>query len=366
MSNITPVSTALDEHSMTRTDVSHVPLHAIHQTVYSADTFFQTDYIPSEDNSFLYTENNSSQPATPPAASAGEVNWLHFVGIHNPELLKKVLAPYGIHELVVEDILSTKQRPKVEDYGDYLFIATRVYQYNAGKLASDQVYLIVGNNFVLTFQQRPLGLFSNIREHLADPRYGIRQKNASFLAYRFIDRLIDDYFLTLDQYNHKVESIDKTLFSGGVSGDSDLLGRIHRLKRDSVRLRRTLQPLRDVLLQLTRGEFSSFHGESNIYLRDAYDHVLQLLESLDASRDMVMSMMDIHLSFQSNRLNQQMRVLTVITLLFMPLTVITGIYGMNFDNMPELHWRYGYFMVLGLMVLIVVSLLTFFYKRKWL
>ena len=141
----------------------------------------------------------------------------------------------------------------------------------------------------------------------------------------------------------------------------------HRLKRDAVRLRRTLLPLRDVFYQLAvRGDFAIFEGESTVYLRDVYDHNMQLLESLDASRDMVLSMMDIYLSFQSNRMNQQMRVLTVITIIFMPLTVITGIYGMNFDNMPELHWHYGYFMVLGLMLCIIVGLLIFFSRRKWL
>ena len=147
----------------------------------------------------------------------------------------------------------------------------------------------------------------------------------------------------------------------------DILSKIHRLKRDAVRLRRTLLPLRDVFYQLAvRGDFAIFKGESTVYLRDVYDHNMQLIESLDASRDMVLSMMDIYLSFQSNRMNQQMRVLTVITIIFMPLTVITGIYGMNFDNMPELHWHYGYFMVLGVMLCIIIGLLIFFSRRKWL
>lgn len=175
---------------------------------------------------------------------------------------------------------------------------------------------------------------------------------------------MDDYFIVLESYNNRVEVIDKSLFK---NENSDILSKIHRLKRDAVRLRRTLLPLRDVFYQLAvRGDFAIFKGESTVYLRDVYDHNMQLIESLDASRDMVLSMMDIYLSFQSNRMNQQMRVLTVITIIFMPLTVITGIYGMNFDNMPELHWHYGYFMVLGVMLCIIIGLLIFFSRRKWL
>ena len=367
MSDITPLPVALVHNSddtALRSNTDKAPKHAVYQTLYSADSYFEAEYLPGKDG-MLRNAADSRQTAPVHQPEPGQINWLHFVGINDEALLQTLLAPYGIHDLVLEDILSRKQRPKIEDYGNYIFMAARVYQYTAGKLHSDQVYLILGENFVLTFQQRPLGLFSAIRERMSDARYDIRRKDAPFLAYRFIDRLIDDYFLTLDQYNNKVEAIDKTLFADTAS-NSDLLERIHRLKRDAVRLRRTLQPLRDVLAQLVHGQYQIFHGESHIYLRDAYDHTMQLLESLDASRDMVLSMMDIHLSFQSNRLNQQMRVLTVITILFMPLTVITGIYGMNFDNMPELHWHYGYYMVLGMMAAIIISLLVFFWRRKWL
>ena len=194
--------------------------------------------------------------------------------------------------------------------------------------------------------------------------HNILNKNTAFLAYCLLDRIVDDYFIVLESYNNRVEVIDKSLFK---NENSDILSKIHRLKRDAVRLRRTLLPLRDVFYQLAvRGDFAIFKGESTVYLRDVYDHNMQLIESLDASRDMVLSMMDIYLSFQSNRMNQQMRVLTVITIIFMPLTVITGIYGMNFDNMPELHWHYGYFMVLGVMLCIIIGLLIFFSRRKWL
>lgn len=347
-----PILLPADEAAQ-RSDVKNAPPRAVHQTVYSAHSFRSQDHTP-----------DGTPPQLMPSEN-GETEWLHFVGINDAALLKSILSPYGVHDLVIEDILSRKQRPKIEDYGSYVFIAARVFQYAQGKLQSDPVYLILGRRFVFTFQQRRLGLFTDIRRQMADNRYDIRSKTAPFLAYRILDRLIDDYFVTLEQYDNRVENIDKTLFSQ-TAGHRDILARIHRLKRDAVRLRRTLLPLRDVMLQLARGEFEVFRGEPHLYLRDVYDHTMQLIESLDASRDTVLSMMDIHLSFQSNRLNGQMRVLTVITILFMPLTVITGIYGMNFDNMPELRWHYGYFMVLGLMLCIIVGLLVFFSRKKWL
>lgn len=297
-----------------------------------------------------------------PVLAEGQRAWLHFVGINDTTMLHQLLKPFAIHDLVMEDILSHRQRPKIEDYGHYLFLATRVFNYKKLKLQFDQVYIIIGQQFVLTFQASPIGLFTVIREYLEKNRFDIRHKGIDFFAYTFIDRIMDDYFVVLEQFSNRVESMDKTLFT---DNDNSLIP-IHQLKRDAMRLHRSLLPQREILHQLVRGDFALFSANTHVYLRDVYDHSLQLMESLDGARDMVMSMMDIRLAYQSNRLNQQMRVLTVITIIFMPLTVITGIYGMNFEFMPELHWYYGYFVVLGLMACIIVGLLMYFYKRRWL
>lgn len=341
------------EQTAPRSNVADAPKSAVHQTLYSGQTFIQYDYLAKEK-----TVPEIQKP------SEGQTNWLHFVGINHAGLLKHTLQPFGIHELVVEDILTRKQRPKIEDYGHYVFIAAQVYHYSANKLHSDQVYLVIGKDFVLSFQQKPLGLFSHFRQIMQGNPNGILHKSAPFLAYCLLDRIVDDYFIVLEEYDNRVEAIDKALFKEQT--DDTVLSRIHRLKRDAVRLRRTLLPMRDAFYQLAvRGDYAIFSGESTIYLRNVYDHNQQLIESLDASRDTVASMMDVYLSFQSHRMNRQMRVLTVITIIFMPLTVLTGIYGMNFDNMPELHWHYGYFMVLGVMGAIIIGLLFFFFRRKW-
>ena len=335
-----------------RSSTQDVPERALHVLHYTPARVESHDYTGTDIH-----YQNLHYP------DADELAWLHFVGITDEATLRAFLTPYGIHELVLEDILNRRQRPKIEDYGDYVFIAARVFEYKNSKLNTDQVYLLIGKQFVMTFQQRPLGLFSTIRGYLEKNRFDIRARGIDFLAYTFLDRLVDDYFLVLDHYNTRVESLDKQLFA---ADNDELLVSIHKLKRDAMRLRRALLPQREVLHQLVRGDFPLFGKDAHVYLRDVYDHSQQLIESLDGARDMVVSMMDVHLSYQSNRLNQQMRVLTVITILFMPLTVITGIYGMNFDHMPELHWRYGYFMVLGLMATIIISLLVYFHRRRWL
>ncbi|XXQ67907.1 magnesium/cobalt transporter CorA [Neisseriaceae bacterium B1] len=344
-----------------RSKTNDLPKQAVYQTFYSEHDFSRMVFLP-QGNGQLQSSDGAN---ISPYVFDEQKEWLHCVGVNDAALLQTILAPYGIHELVIEDILSPKQRPKIEDYGTYLFIALRVCQYSGSKLHNDSVYLIIGTDYILSFQKKPLGLFSDLHQQFAANKYQIRSKSIEFLAYHFIDRIVDDYFNALEQFNECVESLDNQLFKQ-TGEDETLLAKIHKLKRDATKFQRNLIPMREIAGQLLRGRFDVFSNDTHLYLRDVYDHILQLIESLDAARDTVVSMMDVQLSFQSNRLNQQMRVLTVITIIFMPLTVITGIYGMNFDNMPELHWQYGYFMVLGLLLMIIVSLLVYFRKRGWL
>ncbi|WP_314342053.1 magnesium/cobalt transporter CorA [Simonsiella muelleri] len=344
-----------------RSNTDQSPPHAVYQTFYSEHDYRSSIYFPQSDGSLKDAQQQNPEPYI----LDEQKEWLHCVGINDPILLHNLLAPYGVHELVIEDLLSSQQRPKIEDYGDYLFMVLHVNQYSGNKLNTDTVYLIVGADYIFSFQNRPLGLFSNLHAQFAANQYNIRSKSIEFLVYHFIDRIVDDYFATLDGYNDRVESLDKQIFKN-TGRDEELLSKIHKLKRDAMKLQRNLLPLREMTGQLLRGNFRIFSGDTQLYLRDVNDHILQLIETLDMARDSVHSMMDIQLSFQSNRLNQQMRVLTVITIIFMPLTVITGIYGMNFDNMPELHWHYGYFMVLAILLFIIIGLLVFFKKRGWL
>nr|WP_233158605.1 magnesium/cobalt transporter CorA [Chromobacterium sp. ASV5] len=292
------------------------------------------------------------------------VLWLNVYGLHDAAAMKLIGERFGLHPLVMEDILNARQRPKVEDYGDYLFIASRVFDYppQGGRLQSDQVYLVLANRFVLSFQERPTGVFEAIRERLRHKRGLIRGKGGDYLAYSLLDAVVDDYLAVLTQFNEKVETVDGRLLQGG---DNSVLRQIQRLKRDCLKLRRALLPLREMLLSLNRSERDFFSPETLIYLRDAYDHTVHVLESLEMSREMVGDMLDLYLSTQSHRLNLQMRKLTVLTMIFMPLTLIAGIYGMNFENMPELKWHYGYHAVLAGMAALTLGMGWLFWKRRW-
>ncbi|OHX14165.1 magnesium/cobalt transporter CorA [Chromobacterium sphagni] len=293
----------------------------------------------------------------------GEVLWLNVYGLSDADAIQAVGERFGLHPLVQEDILNARQRPKLEEYDDYLFLACRVFDYQGGgRLQSDQMYLVLGDGFVLTFQERPTGVFEQVRDRLRKGRGALRKRGADYLAYSLLDAIIDDYFGVLGQFNDKVERTDSQLLQGR---DNGVLRQIQRLKRDCLKLRRALMPLREVLLSLNRGEQERFADDTRVYLRDAYDHVVHVLESLEMSREMVGDMMDLYLSTQSHRLNLQMRVLTVITMIFMPLTLIAGIYGMNFENMPELKWRYGYYLVLLAMAAISAGMGWWFWRRRW-
>ncbi|WP_174874706.1 magnesium/cobalt transporter CorA [Vogesella oryzae] len=318
---------------------------------YNASDYRETEFATLE-------QGLAYQPQLP-------VLWLNVYGLTDPALLQAIGQRFGLHPLVLEDILNTRQRPKVDDYGDYLFIATRVYRYqhDSERLQHDQVYLVIGNGFVLSFQTQPLGVFATLRERLAQGRGQLRQQGADYLAYGLLDAIIDDYFGVIDQFNTRVEQLDKQVLSGH---DRFILARIQRQKQEAMRLRRALVPLREVLNVLPRGDYAFFQHGTLLYLRDAFDHTLHLIESLETAREVISGMLDLYMSAQSNRLNVQMRVLTVITIIFMPLTLIAGIYGMNFDNMPELHWHYGYYGVMAGMLLIALLLGFIFWRRRWL
>ena len=331
-----------------RKNIKNMPAKAVWQVQFDADSVDVQTFDPKD---FTSVPNENG------------VLWLHFVGIHDEETLSRVLKPFHIHPLVIEDILHTKQLPKIELYSDYLFFIGQALSYHKQRLVIDQVCMIVGETFVLSFQTRPLGIFSLVREHLQANHATLRHKSADFLAYTLVDCLVDDYFSVLGQFESKVEAVDKILFDPKQDG---ILQRIHSLKHKTTRFRRALLPLRESLNQIVRGDFMVFSEDTRLFARDAYDHTIHLIESLDSAREMVSSMTDLYLSFQSNHLNIQIRLLTVITIMMMPLTLIAGIYGMNFDYMPELHWRYGYFVVLGMMALICVVLCWIFYKKRWL
>lgn len=291
--------------------------------------------------------------------------WLNVHGLHEPEVMQEVGKRFQLHPLVLEDILNTDQRPKIEDYGTYLFLVTRFFSYDPTNLAvtTEQVSFVIGANFVLTFQERPTGNFDPVREWLRTNKGRIREHGTDYLAYALLDIIVDRYFTVLEQISDRTEQLEDDLMA---KPDATQLQVLHQLKRETLTLRRTIWPLREVVNTLVRNESRFFTPETQLYLRDIYDHTVHLIESLEAIRDLIAGMLDIYLSSISNRVNQEVRALTVFALIFMPATLISGIFGMNFHAMPLLDDPSGFLYAIGLMVAVAASLGLIFWRRHWL
>jgi magnesium transporter len=293
------------------------------------------------------------------------VTWMNVDGLHQVEILEKLGECYGLHPLVLEDILNTDQRPKMEDYGEYIYIVLKALDYNdkSNEIGTEQISLILGSNFVFSFQEREGDTFDPIRERIRNGKGRIRSMGADYLAYALVDSIVDNYFIILEKLGEKIEFLEDKLVSHPTP---ETLQTIHHLKREMIFLRKAVWPLREVINGLERGESSLMKESTRVYLRDVYDHTIQTIDTIETYRDMVSGMLDIYLSSVSNRLNSVMKVLTIIATIFMPLTFLAGVYGMNFKYMPELGWRLGYPFIWLIMIGIGVLMLIFFRKKKWL
>jgi magnesium transporter len=300
------------------------------------------------------------------AAYRGEqtVTWISVEGLSNVGLVEKIGAAFAIHPLVLEDILNTHQRPKQEDYGDYLYIVLQAFVLEAdGTTVNEQVSLIVGDGYVLSFQESGRDLFRAVRERINGCKGRIRREGADYLAYSLIDTVVDNYFVVLEALGERLEDLEETLVT---TPGQNALQDIHNLKREMLFFRKALWPLREVVGALSRGESPLLKQATLPYVRDAYDHTIQVIDTLETYRDILSGLLDIYLSSISNSLSKIMKVLTIISTFFIPLTFIAGLYGMNFDNMLGQKWEYGYYAVLLVMLTISLGMLRFFRTRKWL
>jgi magnesium transporter len=293
------------------------------------------------------------------------VTWINVDGLHEVNLIEQLGAHFGLHPLLLEDILHTEQRPKLEDHEAYLFVVLKMLYYNgeAREIQAEQVSLILGSNFVISFQEREGDVFKYVRERIRNSKGRIRKVGSDYLAYALIDAIVDNYFIILEKLGETIESIEEELVT---SPTPETLQTIHHLKREMIFLRKSVWPLREVISALDRGESPLIQESTDIYLRDLYDHTIQVIDSVETFRDMVSGMLDIYLSSVSNKMNEVMKVLTIIATIFIPLTFIAGIYGMNFQYMPELGWRWGYPLVWFVMGSILITMMVYFRRRKWL
>lgn len=294
------------------------------------------------------------------------VTWINVEGVHQVEVIEKLGSCFGLHPLVLEDILNTDQRPKMEIYGDYVYIVLKMlYGSDPNRLVeAEQVSLILGSNFVISLQEGKEGdVFNPVRERIRNSKGLIRKMGSDYLVYSLIDTIVDHYFLILERLGESVELLEEELV---VDPSTPTLQKIQKFKNEMIVVRRMVWPLREVVSALGRRESPLIQETTEIYLRDVYDHIVQVIDTIEVYREMLSGMLDIYLSSISNRLNSVMKVLTIIATIFMPLTFIAGIYGMNFKYMPELEWRWGYPAVWLLVVVIGLLMLVFFKRKRWL
>ncbi len=293
------------------------------------------------------------------------VTWVNVVGIQQVEVLEKVGSCFVVHPLALEDVLNTEQRPKVEDYGEDLFIVVKLISYNERKdeIESEQISLILRPNALLSFQEKEGDDFAAVKERLRAGKGRLRKMGADYLAYTLLDIVVDQYFVVLEKLGERIEVLEGKLLA---DPSTATLQKIQRLKKEMLLLRKWVWPLREVISGLERGEFPGIQESTRIYLRDVYDHTIQVMDSIEIYRDMLSGMLDIYLSSLNNRMSAVMKVLTIIATVFMPLTFLAGVYGMNFKYMPELDWPWGYPLILGVMGLVAILMLTLFRRKKWL
>ena len=304
-------------------------------------------------------------------SKSNNVTWMNIYGLHETEILKKIERHFNIHLLVIEDILNTNQRPKIEIYDDYIFIVTKMISFDdkTFTLETEQISLILHDNHIICFQEKRGDFFNPLRERIKNALGRIRKCKTDYLAYAILDMIVDNYFLVLEKLGDKIEELDEEITSGS---EPELAKKINTLKRTLIFFRKNIWPLREVINSITRNEIPYFKDKTLPFLRDLYDHIIQVIDTTESYREIITGLLDMYMTGISNRMNEVMKVLTIIATIFIPLSFLAGVYGMNFDtsispfNLPELHYKYGYLFFWSLVVLIGGGLLLFFKRKKWL
>lgn len=328
--------------------------------------------VPSEDVEIILISYSQDEYEEKQAESMDEclnhignrdVTWIRVVGTPNAELLTDIGEKFGFHPLALEDIMSADQRPKVEDFDDHVFITVRLPQglESAPSVDMKQVNIFLGANFVMTIHD--VGdTFEPVRRRIEENRGKIRKMGADYLAYALIDMAVDQYFPTMESIEAQIESIEEELQKKPSAG---IVRKIRKTKRELFIIRSSVWPMREVVSSLQREELNLIADTTRLYLRDVYDHTIQIADIIESYRDILSEMLNVYLSLTANSTNEVMKVLTIFATIFIPLTFIVGVYGMNFEFMPELKWRPAYFIIHGLMIAVVLTMLRFFRKRKW-
>jgi magnesium transporter len=293
-----------------------------------------------------------------------QISWIDIAGLHDVEAISEIGNIFDIHPLVLEDIVNTNQRPKIEIFDDYIFIVFKMlsYNYKDSQIESEQVSLVVSGNRVISFQEMEGDVLDSLRERIRHSKGRVRGMKGDYLAYAILDIVVDHYFEVLEKIGEEMEIVEQELMKKPEAGT---LSNIYRLKREIQQIKKSVWPLREVVSRLEKGDVAFVERKTEPYLRDLYDHIIQIIDNIESMRDVATGLLDLYLSSVSFRMNDVMKVLTIISTIFIPLTFIAGIYGMNFENMPELGWKSGYFIILGIMFAVSALMIFFFKKKKW-
>ncbi len=318
-----------------------------------------------------YDPDNCREEQLKSIEAAGEyrkadgTTWLNIDGLHQVEIIEKIGQIYDLHPLLLEDILNTNQRPKVEQFDNCIFAVVKMISYDDQKqcIQSEQVSFVLVENHVISFQERVGDVFGPVRDRIQNTRWRIRKLGADYLFYALVDSIVDYYFTVLDKIAERIEVLQDEVT---LEPTEKTIQKIHELKREMLFFRRAVSPIREMVNSLQRDESKLISDATRIYLRDVYDHTIQVTEAIETYREMIGGLHDTYLSSISNRMNAVMKVLTIIATIFIPLTFVAGIYGMNFDYMPELHWRWSYPAVWIVMAAMFVVMMLYFKKKKWL
>jgi len=299
-----------------------------------------------------------------PCEDTPSISWINIDGVHQVDVIEKLGAHFVLHPLLQEDVVHTHQRPKFDEFDDHLFIVLKMFAFNEvdNELEAEQISFIVGANFVISFQEIQGDVFEQVRERLRNGKGRIRKKGSDYLAYALIDAIVDSYYTILEGLGEHIESLQEELVSEPKQEDLQI---IQHLKRDMLFFRKSVWPLREVIGGLARSESTLIKEDVLVYVRDVYDHVIQAIDTIETFRDMLSAMLDIYLSSVGNRMNQVMKVLTIIATIFIPMTFLAGIYGMNFKYMPELEWRYAYPVFWLFVLSLFILMIMWFKKKKW-
>lgn len=300
----------------------------------------------------------------PSAADTTQVDWYDIRGLHDIEFIKSLGEAFQVHTLILEDIADIHQRPKLEEYANGIFIIIKALSFSKTdlKVKTEQVAIFFRAGILLSFQEAETDLFGAVRQRIANPLTKIRQRNTDYLAYALLDNIVDNYFFILENIEEEIDRLENQLLN---QPDHSIKEQIHHLKKELLVVRKAIAPLREAINRFAKSDVDFINENSAIYIRDLYDHTIQIMDMVETYRDLLNGLQDLYISEISLKMNQVMQVLTIITTIFVPLSFLAGLYGMNFENMPELHFKYGYYVLLSVMFFIFILSLVYFRRKKW-